>query len=50
MLYAGIDIHKAVFQAVVLNPDSGELSESRFACGVPKLCSHRGITRICGRN
>ena len=30
MLYAGIDIHKAVFQAVVLDPESGELSESRF--------------------
>ena len=30
MLYAGIDIHKAVFQVVVLDPDSGELSESRF--------------------
>ena len=30
MLYAGIDIHKRVFQAVVLDPDSGELSESRF--------------------
>jgi len=31
MLYAGIDIHKTVFQAVVLDPDTGELSESRFA-------------------
>jgi hypothetical protein len=30
MLYAGIDIHKRTFQAVVLDPDSGELSESRF--------------------
>jgi transposase len=30
MLYAGIDIHKRVFQAVVLEPDTGELSESRF--------------------
>src|SRR6266700_595450 len=30
MLYAGIDIHKAVFQVVVLDPDSGELCESRF--------------------
>jgi hypothetical protein len=28
MLYAGIDIHKRVFQAVVLDPGSGELSES----------------------
>ena len=31
MLYAGIDIHKSVFQVVVLDPDTGELSESRFA-------------------
>ena len=30
MLYAGIDIHKTVVQAVVLDPDSGELFESRF--------------------
>ena len=30
MLYAGIDIHKSVFQTVVLDPDSGELSECRF--------------------
>ncbi len=30
MLYAGLDIHKAVFQAVVLDPESGELSECRF--------------------
>ena len=30
MLYAGIDIRKSVFQVVVLDPDSGELSESRF--------------------
>jgi transposase len=30
MLYAGLDIHKAVFQVVVLDPDSGELCESRF--------------------
>jgi hypothetical protein len=29
-LYAGVDIHKAAFQAVVLDPDSGELCESRF--------------------
>ena len=30
MLYAGIDIHKAVFQAAVFDPDSGELRECRF--------------------
>jgi hypothetical protein len=29
MLYVGIDT-KAVFQAAVLDPDSGELSASRF--------------------
>jgi hypothetical protein len=31
MLYAGIDIHKSVFQAVVLDRETGELSECRFA-------------------
>src|SRR5919204_4727547 len=31
MLYAAIDIHKAVFQAVVLDPETGELRERRFA-------------------
>jgi transposase len=31
MLYGAIDIHKAVFQAVVLDPETGELSERRFA-------------------
>src|SRR4051812_29688690 len=31
MLYAGVDIYKAVLQAVVLDPESGELRESRFA-------------------
>jgi transposase len=30
MLYAGIDIHKRVFQAVVLDAETGELRESRF--------------------
>ena len=30
MLYAGIDIHKRVFQAVVLDPETDELNESRF--------------------
>jgi transposase len=37
MLYGAIDIHKAVFQAVVLDPDSGELSERRFAAGRDQL-------------
>jgi transposase len=27
---AAIDIHKAVFQAAVLDPDSGEITEERF--------------------
>jgi hypothetical protein len=31
MLYAMIDIHKHVFQAAVLDPESGELVEERFA-------------------
>jgi transposase len=31
MLYAAIDIHKLVLQAAVLDPDSGELSDARFA-------------------
>ncbi len=31
MLCAGLDIHKAAFQAVMLDPDSGELRDSRFA-------------------
>jgi transposase len=30
MLYAGIDIHKQVFHAVVLDPVTGELCECRF--------------------
>lgn len=37
MLYAGIDIHKSVFQAVVLDSESGELSESRFAPSLERL-------------
>jgi transposase len=31
MLYAALDIHKHRFQAAVLDPETGELSESRFA-------------------
>jgi hypothetical protein len=38
MLYAAIDIHKRAFQAVVLDPDSGEVVEERFARRVQKLC------------
>ncbi len=37
MLYAGIDIHKQVFQAAVLDPETGELRESRFAATREKL-------------
>jgi len=31
MLYAAIDIHKLAFQAAVLDPESGQLVEERFA-------------------
>jgi hypothetical protein len=31
MLYAAIDIHKRAFQAAVLDADSGEVVEERFA-------------------
>ena len=31
MLYGAIDIHKHAFQAAVLDPDSGEVVEERFA-------------------
>src|SRR2546426_10015682 len=31
MLYAAIDIHKCAFQAAVLDPESGEVVEERFA-------------------
>src|SRR5437870_10099005 len=31
MLYAAIDIHKCAFRAAVLDPDSGEVVEERFA-------------------
>jgi len=31
VLYAAIDIHKRVFQAAVLDPDSGEVVEERFS-------------------
>jgi len=37
MLYAGIDIHKSVFQAVVARSGGGELSESRFEPSRAKL-------------
>ena len=30
MLYEGLDIHQVVFQVVVLDPETGELRESRF--------------------
>jgi hypothetical protein len=31
MLCGAIDLHKQLFQAAVLDPETGELSESRFA-------------------
>jgi len=31
MLYAAMDIHKHAFQATVLDPDSSEVVEERFA-------------------
>src|SRR3989442_2121508 len=31
MLYAAIDIHKHAFQAAVLEPETGEVVEERFA-------------------
>ena len=31
MLYAAIDIHKHAFQAAVLDPESGEVTEERFS-------------------
>jgi hypothetical protein len=31
VLYAAIDIHKHAFQAAVLDPESGEVVEERFA-------------------
>ena len=31
MVYAAIDIHKLVFQAAVLDPESGEVVEERFS-------------------
>jgi transposase len=46
MLYAAIDIHKRVFQAVVLDPDTGELAERRFEPSRERLaewaCEWRG--------
>jgi hypothetical protein len=31
MLYAAIEIHRHVFQAAVLDPESGEVDEERFS-------------------
>jgi transposase len=33
VVYAGLDIHKHVFQAAVLDSDSGEVVEERFSAG-----------------
>ena len=31
MMYAGIDVHKSLFQVAVLDPETGDLAQSRFA-------------------
>jgi hypothetical protein len=36
--YAAIDIHKHVFQAAVLDPESGEVREERFSADRDSLC------------
>ena len=42
MLYAAIDIHKRAFQAAVLDPESGELVEERFAADRESLAGAGG--------
>ena len=41
MLYGAIDIHKHAFQAAVLDPDSGEVVEERFAADRESLARWR---------
>ncbi len=38
-MLAAIDIHKAVFQAAVLDPDAGEVTEERFKASSEALCA-----------
>jgi len=45
VLYAAIDIHKQVFQAAVLDPDSGDLVEERFAADRESLIGWAGQWR-----
>lgn len=47
MLCAAVDIHKHVFQAVVLDPTSGEVEEERFAADRDRLREWAG--RLVGR-
>src|SRR6266851_2756908 len=47
MVYAAIDIHKRAFQAAVLDPESGEVVEERFAADRESLA--RWAERWCGR-
>jgi hypothetical protein len=56
MLYAAIDIHKHVFQAAVLDPESGEVGlrcGASFLLGVRRpirlLVGTRGSVRRAGR-
>jgi hypothetical protein len=43
MLYAAIDIHKHVFQAAVLDPESGEVVEERFSADRESLVDGRRL-------
>jgi transposase len=47
VLCAAVDIHKHVFQAVVLDPSSGEVEETRFAAGRDQL--REWAERLVGR-
>jgi transposase len=42
MLYAAIDIHKHVFQAAVLDPETGEITEARFPATREDLAAWAG--------
>ena len=43
MLYAAIDIHKHAFQVAVLDPESGEVVEERFAADRESLTRCPGV-------
>ena len=38
-MLAAVDIHKAVFQAAVLDPDDGEITQERFAASPEALAA-----------